>query len=591
MLYFIVSWGFLGIASLLIGITCLNVFRSSVEGDEIESTFIAAYVGIAALCLIFTTLALVAPLSPGVSFMTYACILGISLALRTTRTRALALLSRFSSYEIAGCIILTLAVAFAINYRVDWYDTGLYHLGSIRWLSEFGAVPGLASINTHFGKTSSWFTLSASLLPDILGNRIGAVTNGFIFLLAILHLGIIANRLPRRSPSPNNYFIAIFLALMILNWTVLQPLLTSKGFSILNSFSPDVPINIMIGVVAWMILICDSESSSRSGNYLSSQNLNLYFAPLILAAIAVSIKITALPLLIGSFLFYISKNFFQIRKIGLVFLLVTALLVPSIVLSLITSGCPLFPSEFMCVDVPWLIDQSQQSDELARVTQSVDLGGELIQKWVDLIPESPKLLVAFSLFLLALFVGIKYFIDSFRFGISSKFWMATFSFLGIFFLLIVSHDNILRFGLGYFLIVPCWLTANFLVPPSRPRTINILSLPRLLVLSVLMDKATYGVVAFALITFINISSGPKYARSRISLLPPPLPQPDFIKYQVGGTTFLHPERNLEEEFANNRLKQCWYSALPCTPRLRQDVILRDPEEGLSSGFVPRSRVN
>lgn len=87
-------------------------------------------------------------------------------------------------------------IANLTTQRVTWYDVGLYHFGSIRWLAEHGAVPGLALINSKFGFTSSWFALAAPFNPEIFGSRVSAVTKAH---------GIDQSRffLPPELPSEN----------------------------------------------------------------------------------------------------------------------------------------------------------------------------------------------------------------------------------------------------------------------------------------------------------------------------------------------------------------------------------------------------
>ena len=41
------------------------------------------------------------------------------------------------------------------------YDTGLYHAQAIRWIEEYGVVPGLANLHSRFGYNSASFALSA----------------------------------------------------------------------------------------------------------------------------------------------------------------------------------------------------------------------------------------------------------------------------------------------------------------------------------------------------------------------------------------------------------------------------------------------
>ncbi|MEQ9482407.1 hypothetical protein [Coleofasciculus sp. F4-SAH-05] len=79
--------------------------------------------------------------------------------------------------------------------------------------------------------------------------------------------------------------------------------------------------------------------------------------PLILSAGAVTIKLSALPLLPIGFLFYLMGNqlTIKIKRLLTGSAIVILLLSPMVLYSLTTSGCPLYPSTFMCLDLPWSV--------------------------------------------------------------------------------------------------------------------------------------------------------------------------------------------------------------------------------------------
>ena len=66
------------------------------------------------------------------------------------------------------------------------YDSDLYHAQSIRWLEEYGIVPGLGNLHERFAYNSSFFALSALYsLKYVLGDSMHAM-NGFLALLLSL---------------------------------------------------------------------------------------------------------------------------------------------------------------------------------------------------------------------------------------------------------------------------------------------------------------------------------------------------------------------------------------------------------------------
>lgn len=82
-------------------------------------------------------------------------------------------------------IILFLVILWAYFSSRGYfhYDSDLYHGQSIRWLEEYGVVPGLGNLHERFAYNSSFFALSALYsLKFVLGRSMHAM-NGFIALL------------------------------------------------------------------------------------------------------------------------------------------------------------------------------------------------------------------------------------------------------------------------------------------------------------------------------------------------------------------------------------------------------------------------
>lgn len=63
--------------------------------------------------------------------------------------------------RMALCCFLALLFAYGSSRGYMHYDTGLYHAQSIRWIEEYGVVPGLANLHSRFGYNSAAFALCA----------------------------------------------------------------------------------------------------------------------------------------------------------------------------------------------------------------------------------------------------------------------------------------------------------------------------------------------------------------------------------------------------------------------------------------------
>lgn len=84
-------------------------------------------------------------------------------------------------------ILLFLLFAYGTSTGLIHYDTGLYHAQSIRWIEEFGAVPGLGNLHSRLAYNSAAFCLSALYSMSFLGGQSYHVCAGFLcFLLALV---------------------------------------------------------------------------------------------------------------------------------------------------------------------------------------------------------------------------------------------------------------------------------------------------------------------------------------------------------------------------------------------------------------------
>ena len=68
------------------------------------------------------------------------------------------------------------------------YDTGLYHLGAIKYAAEYGVVPGLANLYFPFGYANSQFAVAAWLSNGPFGIEGFRLANGLVILLATMDL-------------------------------------------------------------------------------------------------------------------------------------------------------------------------------------------------------------------------------------------------------------------------------------------------------------------------------------------------------------------------------------------------------------------
>ena len=105
-------------------------------------------------------------------------------------------------------LIVTTYFAVAALGPVTNYDSGLYHLGAIRYASEHPTVPGLANLYFPFGYGSAQFPLAALMTNGPWGLEGYRLLNGLV--LAVASLDLVLRTLASRR-GPGFYVLAVGL--------------------------------------------------------------------------------------------------------------------------------------------------------------------------------------------------------------------------------------------------------------------------------------------------------------------------------------------------------------------------------------------
>ena len=86
-----------------------------------------------------------------------------------------------------AAVFLFFLFAYGTSTGIIHYDTGLYHAQSIRWIEEYGVVPGLGNLHSRLAYNSASFCLSALYSFAFLGGRSFHACAGFLaWLLAMV---------------------------------------------------------------------------------------------------------------------------------------------------------------------------------------------------------------------------------------------------------------------------------------------------------------------------------------------------------------------------------------------------------------------
>lgn len=570
MLYFVAVWIALLIACAGVGIALLSVFKADRLGLA-DRWILAVWLGIVILALAWQTIALALPLSPTVGALVAVGLVTVALSLPQTRLELTTLGSKLRWPAILGSVFLSVAIAAFMARKVVWIDTGLYHYGAIQWLSQHGVVPGLVLLNRQFGFVSAWFAFAAPFNPARLDGQASAIANGFVLFVAVLHFLISVSRGLRNRATLSDWFVMTFSAV------VLPILLFTQLLSvILVSASPDIPVILFTGVVGWALLLASERARSQTPNP-SASNFNLDLMPLILAAGAVSFKLTGLPLLAIASLFYVFARGFRLSRLGISIGVVAVLLAPIVSAGILASGCPLYPSSALCLDVPWA-RTSQEVYEMAERTRGWgDWFGApptnmpnwlwLFWQWFK-ATNSSKLITAaliFSVLALAYVVRVWW-----RDRHQGLLWLSALAILGSTFMML--QAPLLRFGLGYVVLLPTLALAVWL-SQTQPKFFVAIAPSSLWARQTSGKFITLGGLflgALAVAIALNVVRQPLGSRL---ILPPSMSTGEVVRQQANDVVYFAPDDGI-----------CWVAPLPCAAEPDDQIQLRRPEQGIRAGF-------
>jgi hypothetical protein len=189
-------------------------------------------------------------------------------------------------------VVMALAALWLANHAVNqpkWYDSGLYHLASIRWAHSFPVVPGLGNLHQRLAYNNSFFLYAALMDVGPMAHRCHQAASGLLILWMLGRCLWAAWKLFGRDEArPHRLFDALFLAPLLI-WTV------NSGYA--SSPSPDVGVFLLQWVIMSELIArltrraASRETADARGGAWDSQVATMVW----LATTAVTIKITAAP--------------------------------------------------------------------------------------------------------------------------------------------------------------------------------------------------------------------------------------------------------------------------------------------------------
>ncbi len=198
MIVLLCNWLYLFVTSFVVGFCALR-FCVRKTGYQFRSMNACVLAGI----VLFTVYAQIFSLFHGVGLLANVilCITTIVLAVFNRKAIWIFLQERYLGrtwYWWVACTGLVLLFSYGASRGYMHFDTGLYHAQSIRWIEEYGVVPGLGNLHSRFAYNSAAFPLTALFsMKFLIGQSLHGVA-GFLALLSALEafkvLGVFRGR-------------------------------------------------------------------------------------------------------------------------------------------------------------------------------------------------------------------------------------------------------------------------------------------------------------------------------------------------------------------------------------------------------------
>lgn len=161
MLMILIQWCYFAAAAFLTGFALLAPFQKK-GGYQIRHVTSYMMAGLLALNVWAQYYSLFA----GVGLAANAVVIGFDIIAAVLLRREISAFLQKKKEEtgwkrmlLYGFLVLLFAFGSSRGYM--HYDTGLYHAQAIRWIGEYGVVPGLANLHSRFGYNSASFALCA----------------------------------------------------------------------------------------------------------------------------------------------------------------------------------------------------------------------------------------------------------------------------------------------------------------------------------------------------------------------------------------------------------------------------------------------
>ena len=239
------SFLYIGITTFLLGFGVL-VFTKKCMGYEIKGIASLFYAGLGVATVYSGFYSLVAGVNGRANIIMVMGCVAIAVIFRTELGEFFEKQKKHLTKGNLFCVlILMLLFSYGASRGYLHFDSGLYHAQAIRWIEEYGVVPGLANLHCRLAYNSSAFSLTALYSMEFLvgqslhtvagfmamvlcGKALSVVqvisrkkvlVSDFVKVALLFYISIIYTEM--MSPA-SDYFAMLFLFYIVLSWIELE---------------------------------------------------------------------------------------------------------------------------------------------------------------------------------------------------------------------------------------------------------------------------------------------------------------------------------------------------------------------------------
>ena len=430
-------------------------------------------------------------------------------------------------------------------------DTESYHIQSIKWIKEYGSVPGIVNLHVRFGFNSSWFSSVA------LFSFSSKTTGGFTVMNSVISVWLCYwfiekfNQFRKENNVQGAFAILSIFIVSLVIWSLIKGNAATTNYDFITTFI----------VLIFFIEVFFSEKTSPSIEWI------------IWPVYLLTVRLINFPLLLLSlfaFILFIKQQ--QHRRLLLPLAYCFLLIFPFIIRSIIISGYPFYPATFFnFTNVDWKADPhiterflefikyyNRVSTAYFDIEQTKALGSAWVPAWFQHLFPFDKILVLAG-FTGILFTGIKLFIQKNNY---SKSIITGLMILWLISWFIIAPDPRFVYGIllfGTFLLA--YHLISFIKDPGSIR----FSLNALIILMI------------AGLSYYLVSKPLKQKEYRNWISPLQLPQPPVKEFVIDGIIFRIPA-----SINNNWNARCYGTELPCLYEIDPRLKMRGKK--ISNGF-------